>query len=288
MRLASIGGRAKLIREERLVDVALASEGRFPESLDLIWEQWAEFDAWARGFEIDLLASDPVDDTTAFDAPVRRPRQVFAIGLNYRDHAEEAGLAIPSQPLVFTKFASSITGPDAVVVLSGERVDWEAELVVVIGRGGRGIPRGDALAHIAGVMVGQDLSDRTTQNAGSPPQFSLGKSYEGYAPTGPWVVTLDELPAPDASRLRITCDIVDPVTGERRRVQNGLSSDMVFGVEELIEHLSAVVELYPGDLIFTGTPAGVGIGRKPHEFLSPGLVLETTIEHVGTIRQELR
>jgi 2-keto-4-pentenoate hydratase/2-oxohepta-3-ene-1,7-dioic acid hydratase in catechol pathway len=186
---------------------------------------------------------------------------------------------------VFTKFASSITGPFSTIQLSGPRVDWEAELVVVIGRAGRHIARAQALDHVAGVTVGQDLSDRTTQNAGRPPQFSLGKSYEGYAPVGPWVVTLDELPSRDAGGLRITCDIVDADTGERRRVQDGTSSDMVFGVEELIVRLSAIVELFPGDLIFTGTPAGVGIGRDPQEFLSPGDVLVTEIDHIGTIRQ---
>lgn len=287
MRLASIEGRAKLIQAQKIFDVSTVSSGRFSHQLDLVWERWDEFEAWTRDLDFDTQDATLVGGDTVFDAPVRRPRQIFAVGLNYKDHADESGLALPSQPLVFTKFASSIAGPNSVVELSGTRVDWEAELVVVVGRGGRGITREEALSHVAGVMVGQDLSDRTTQNAGAPPQFSLGKSYEGYAPTGPWVVTLDELPKRDASGLRITCDILDPGTGKRQRVQDGKSSDMVFGVEELIEHLSSIVELYPGDLVFTGTPAGVGIGMDPNQFLSPGLVLETTIEHVGTIRQEL-
>lgn len=288
MRIASVAGRAKLVVGGKLVDIAGASEGRLPESPDALWNVWHDVRDWADRIDTATVVGDPIDESVVFEAPVPRPRQVFAIGLNYRDHAAEAGLDIPSEPLVFTKFASSLTGPDAVVRLSGDRVDWEAELVVVVGRGGRDIPPGKALDHVAGVMVGQDLSDRTVQNAGRPPQFSLGKSFEGYAPTGPWVVTLDELPQTDASGLRIVCEIVDPATGERRRVQDGLSSDMVFGLRELVERLSTIVELYPGDLIFTGTPAGVGIGRDPHEFLSPGLVLETTIEGIGMIRQELR
>lgn len=288
MRIASANGRAKIVAGGNVIDIATVSDGRFPDTVEMLWERWDEFAVWVRDVDPESIPGDRLDDSIVFDAPVPRPRQVFAIGLNYKDHADEAGLDLPTEPLVFTKFASSITGPHTDVHLSGPSVDWEAELVVVIGRGGRDIAGDDALDHVAGVTVGQDLSDRTTQNAGKPPQFSLGKSYQGYAPTGPWVVTLDELPTRNPAGLGIVCEILDPATSARRRVQDGNSRDMVFDVPTLIEHLSAIVELYPGDLIFTGTPAGVGIGRNPHEFLTPGLVLETTIEHIGTIRQELR
>jgi 2-keto-4-pentenoate hydratase/2-oxohepta-3-ene-1,7-dioic acid hydratase in catechol pathway len=221
-------------------------------------------------------------DASALGAPSPRPRQVIGIGLNYADHAAESGLPLPTTPVVFTKFASSVTGPDADIHLPGETVDWESELVVVIGRGGRGIPQSEAAAHVAGYTVGQDLSERTVQWEGTPAQFNLGKSFEGFAPTGPVLVTLDEFADPD--RLGIEA-IITSADGTTTRVQHGSTDQLVFGVGELVARLSQTLELLPGDLIFTGTPPGVGMGMDPKRYLVDGDTLTTRIEGIGAIVQ---
>jgi 2-keto-4-pentenoate hydratase/2-oxohepta-3-ene-1,7-dioic acid hydratase in catechol pathway len=203
---------------------------------------------------------------------------VFAIGLNYRSHAEESGMAVPDVPATFTKFPASLTGPFDDVEVVGGSTDWEVELVGVIGRPADGVAEEDAWAHVAGLTVGQDLSDRHLQFAAGS-QFSLGKSHRGYGPLGPWVVTLDEVPDPDDLALGCSVD------GEK--VQDARTSDLVFGVPRLIAELSVVLPLLPGDVIFTGTPAGVGMTRQPPRFLQPGQVVESWIEGVGTIRNRM-
>ncbi|MGA6160354.1 fumarylacetoacetate hydrolase family protein [Stenotrophomonas sp. NPDC087984] len=205
------------------------------------------------------------------------PRQVFAIGLNYRGHAEEASLAAPESPSVFTKFATSLTGPDTQLRLPSGRVDWEAELVVVMGRRAEHVAAGDAWSYVAGLTAGQDYSEREVQSVGPVPQFSLGKSFPGFAPTGPVLVTADEFADPDD--LAIEC----LVNGES--VQKSRTSSMIFPVPELIARLSAVCPLLPGDLIFTGTPAGVGHARTPQRYLRPGDEVITRIEGIGQLRQ---
>jgi 2-keto-4-pentenoate hydratase/2-oxohepta-3-ene-1,7-dioic acid hydratase in catechol pathway len=210
--------------------------------------------------------------------PVPQPRQVFAIGLNYRSHAEESGMAAPAVPAVFTKFPASLAGPFDDVAVAGETVDWEVELVVVIGRVADRVATGDAWSHVAGVTVGQDISDRHLQFAAGG-QFSLGKSRRGYGPIGPWVVTPDELNNPDD--LALGCS----VNGEK--MQDARTTDLIFDVPQLITELSAVVPLLPGDVIFTGTPAGIGVVRKPPRFLQPGDTLQSWIEGIGTIRNNI-
>jgi 2-keto-4-pentenoate hydratase/2-oxohepta-3-ene-1,7-dioic acid hydratase in catechol pathway len=281
MRIANLDGRAVLLGTKAL-DVATASEARFGPDPASVYRQWSAFRDWAAAIDVDAHPEARDFDPASLGAPVPAPPQVFAIGLNYADHAAETGMALPADPLVFTKFPSSLAGPESTVRLSGDRVDWEAELVVVIGEGGRDLPAGwDA---VAGLTVGQDLSDRTVQNRGDRPQFGLGKSFAGYGPTGPAVVTVDELRSGhDLGALRIGCRVSDE-DGDRV-LQDGTTADMVFPVPELVARLSAIVELRPGDLIFTGTPAGVGLGRKPPEFLQPGQVLTTEIEGIGSIRQ---
>ncbi len=204
-----------------------------------------------------------------------RPPQVFGIGLNYRDHAEEAGLELPKDLLVFTKFPSSITGPHAEVSLPSDRVDWEVELVVVIGTEGHQVSVDRAWDHVAGLTVGQDLSERQVQFTSKPPQFSMGKSYPGFSPIGPWLVTPDDIGNPDA--LSIRCSI------DHETVQDGSTADMVFSVAEIIARLSAIVTLLPGDVIFTGTPAGVGATRTPPRYLKRGEVLTSTIQDIGEL-----
>lgn len=274
MRLGSIDGRAVIVVGEQVVDVAAASGGRLGPALADAYARWDELRA--------LAATDPAPtgplDPTRLERPVD-PRQVFAIGLNYADHAAETGKEVPDIPATFTKFPACLGGPYDAIELSGDAVDWEVELVVVIGRRADRVAEAQAWDHVAGLTVGQDISDRTVQYAAGF-QFSLGKSYRGYGPIGPVVVTPDELADPDDLVLRCTLD------GEV--VQEGRSSDMVFPVARLIAELSAVVPLLPGDVIFTGTPAGVGASRHPPRFLRPGQVLESTIEGIGTLRNAIR
>lgn len=285
MRVANLDGRAVLLGETRALDVAAASGDRFPSDPQQVYAAWTAFSAWGEGIDVDHHP-DAIDfERATLGPPVPRPGQILAVGLNYADHARESGLAIPEDPLVFTKFASSLVGPEAVVRLSGPRVDWEAELVVVIGTGGRDIASEQAWDHVAGLTIGQDISDRDVQWWGSSSQFSLGKSFEGYAPTGPAVVSLAEIDAAHRrDDLGVGCRSID-AAGHERVLQDGRTRDMIFTVPHIIERLSAIVELLPGDLIFTGTPAGVGSGRIPEEFLTPGLSLTTEIEGLGSIHQ---
>ena len=286
MRIGNLGGRAALIEGTDALDIERASGGRFGPDPQSLYRQWRDFHGWAASIDFTGRADATGYRSADLDAPVPAPSQVFAVGLNYADHAAEAGLDVPRNPVVFTKFPSSLTGPEVTVRLSSDRVDWEAELVLVIGTGGRDIPEVSAWQAVAGLTVGQDLSDRTVQSWGRPAQFNLGKSFAQYGPIGPVVVTLDEVRAahnPDA--LAIRCAIVEGDGEQTRILQNGTTADMIFAVPQLIARLSAIVELRPGDLVFTGTPAGVGLGRKPPEFLKPGQRLTTEIEGLGIIRQ---
>ena len=203
------------------------------------------------------------------------PRQVFAIGLNYRTHAEESGMVVPDVPATFTKFPASLAGPFDDIEIVGESTDWEVELVAVIAQRADHVSEADGWSHIAGVTVGQDISDRHLQFAAAS-QFSLGKSRRGYGPMGPWVVTPDELSDPDDLALGCSLD------GES--MQDARTGDLIFSVPRLVAELSGVLPLLPGDIIFTGTPAGIGMARQPPRFLAPGEVLETWIEGIGTMR----
>lgn len=286
MQIANLSGRAVVIEGPWALDIEGASGGRFSADPQAVWNRWPDFAAWAAEVEVEGHPDAVRYREPDLGPPVPRPSQVFAVGLNYADHAAEANLDVPDNPIVFTKFPSSLVGPDVTVRLSGDRVDWEAELVLVVGSGGRDIAEAQAWEAIAGLTVGQDLSDRTVQSWGKPPQFNLGKSFQGYGPTGPAVVTLDEVRrAYDPDALRIRCEVVDSDGGEPRLLQDGTTADLIFAVAPLVARLSAIVELFPGDLIFTGTPAGVGMGRTPQVFLQPGQRLRTEIEGVGVIRQ---
>jgi 2-keto-4-pentenoate hydratase/2-oxohepta-3-ene-1,7-dioic acid hydratase in catechol pathway len=254
-----------------VVDVATASDGRFGSDPMGAYDDWAAFAAWAAGV---TDATGPLEEAR-LGCPVPRPRQVFAIGLNYRSHAEESGMAIPEVPATFTKFPASLGGPFDDVPIVGASVDWEVELVAVIGIEADHVAETDAWSHIAGLTVGQDISDRHLQFAAGM-QFSLGKSRRGYGPMGPWLVTPDEVPHPDDLRLGCSVD------GET--VQDARTSDLIFSIPQLIAELSSVLPLWPGDVIFTGTPAGVGMTRTPPRSLQPGQVLESWVEGIGTIR----
>ena len=274
MKIANHHGRLVLVVDGGVLDVHAASAGRFGPDPAAAYEQWDELRAWAAGASGE---PEPLDES-ALGAPSPEPRQVFAIGLNYASHAAESGMDLPSIPAVFTKYPASLGAPFADIELSGEMVDWEVELVVVIGRRADRVAEADGWDHVAGLCVGQDISDRRVQFAAGS-QFSLGKSYRGYGPTGPWLVTPDEVP--DRDDLGLGCS----VDGET--VQDDRTTGLVFDIPRLIAEISAVVPMLPGDLIFTGTPAGVGISRKPPRFLQAGQVLETWIEGIGTIRNRI-
>ncbi|ORW10549.1 fumarylacetoacetate hydrolase family protein [Mycolicibacter longobardus] len=274
MRIANLSGRVVLLSDSGAVDIERASEGRFGSDPTAIYGRWDEFRQWAA--EAALPAGTTYDEADLGPA-VPEPAQVFAIGLNYREHAIESGVSFPAEPPVFTKFRGSLAGPYGELKLPGNTVDWEAELVVVIGRTARHVSADDAWDHVAGLTVGQDFSERTLQLTPPAPQFSLGKSFPGFSPVGPAVVTVDELD--DPADLDISCSI------DGEQVQKGRTSDLIFSIPVLIERLSAVLPLLPGDLIFTGTPSGVGGGRKPPRFLRPGEEVVTRIEGLGELRQ---
>ncbi|QSE86630.1 fumarylacetoacetate hydrolase family protein [Rhodococcus koreensis] len=277
MKFANYDGRAVVTDGTRAVHVADASNGKFADEPDRIYTVWDEFTAWAQTVE---LTDGFLLDRSKLSAPSPQPRQVFAVGLNYAEHARESGLDNPTEPAVFTKFPSSVTGPDTVLELPTETVDYEAELVVVVGRYSHRVSESQAWDHIAGLTVGQDISERIRQLIGPAPQFSLGKSFPGFAPTGPWIVTPDELEHRDD--LGIGCSINGQV------MQDGRTDDLIFSVPAIVSRLSAILPLLPGDLIFTGTPSGVGGARKPPVFLRDGDILETWVEGIGTITSTCR
>ncbi|MCH5643455.1 fumarylacetoacetate hydrolase family protein [Gordonia sp. ABSL49_1] len=282
MRIANHNQRATLILGESGAEVGVdifdASGGRFGPDLDLVYGGWNEFISWAVAFDTSAADGSPVD-RALLGAPSPRPRQVFAVGLNYDDHAAESGFESPTHlPPVFTKYISSFSGPDTTVTIpEGGAVDWEVELVVVIGREATGIDADDAWRYVAGLTAGQDISERITQTRGPAPQFGLGKSYPGFSPQGPWLVTPDQFADPDDLELGCAVD------GEE--MQKGRTRDLIFPVPRLIAELSRNVTLHPGDVIFTGTPAGVGAGREPKRFLAPGERLDSWITGIGELHQ---
>ena len=278
MKLANVNGRAVLIATDGLgADVAKASGGKFGPELPPIYEDWESFIAWAAA--ADLTLADTPFRRDQLECPSPRPRQIVAIGLNYSAHAAESGFKSPEAlPPVFTKFVSSLTGAEAQVALpAGGNVDWEVELVVVIGRAAKNVSEEEAWNYVAGLSVGQDLSERVSQLHGQLPQFSLGKSFPNFAPVGPWLVSPDEFENKDD--LELGCAIDGEV------VQLGRTGDLIFPVPTLIAKLSRTITLLPGDLIFTGTPAGVGLGREPQRFLQPGNSLHSWIEGIGELNQ---
>jgi len=271
MQIANLSGRAHLVVDGRLVDVEKASGGRLPadptalvSSLDSVGD-------------LEIPDDAPALEGAKLGPPVPRPSKILALGLNYRAHAEESGLQPPDEPVVFTKLPSALVGPtDDIVIPDGRvRVDWEAELVVCIGRGGKRISESDAWSHVAGLTAGQDVSDREEQFRALR-QFTMAKSFDTYAPTGPVLVTPDELANKDDLKVETRLD------GEV--MQSSRTNDLIFSVAELIAWISRISTLEAGDLIFTGTPSGVGDSREPPRYLGAGNVVETEIEGIGVMR----
>jgi 2,4-didehydro-3-deoxy-L-rhamnonate hydrolase len=275
MLLGNLDGRLVVAANGAAIDVARASGGRFGPDPQGVFDVWDDFVEWAALGSFDAEAQ-PLDEGR-LGPPVPAPRQVFAVALNYPEHAAEAEQSRPEAPLIFTKFPSCLVGASAAVALPTEMVDWEVEVVVAIGRQGRDISPDEAWEHVAGVTVGQDLSARDVQRMGPAPQFSMGKSFAGFGPTGPWLATLDEVADRDA--IALECEL----NGER--VQAGTTAEMIFSVPELIAWVSGICALLPGDLLFTGTPSGVGARRTPPRFLRPGDELVSRVDGVGEIVQ---
>ena len=209
-------------------------------------------------------------------APIADPSKVICIGLNYRDHAIETNSPIPTEPVVFNKFPQSVVGPEDAVVLPAvaHEVDYEAELVVIIGKSGKRIPKESAMQYVAGYTVGNDVSARDWQKGRPGGQWLLGKTPDTFAPTGPYLVTADEV---DPSNLKIGLKLNGEV------MQASSTRELIFSVEELIAHVSLLVTLQPGDLIFTGTPPGVGAARQPPVYIKAGDRMEVEIEDVGVL-----
>ena len=209
--------------------------------------------------------------------PVASPEKVICIGLNYRDHAIETGSEIPTEPVVFNKFTSTVVGhgDDILLPQVSSEVDYEAELVVIIGREGKHISAADAMNYVFGYTCGHDVSARDWQKGRPGGQWLLGKTFDTFAPIGPCMVTTDELTDPSDVRVRM-------VLGEEV-VQDSTTAQLIFGIPELIEHLSKIVTLRPGDMIFTGTPPGVGAAKTPPRFLKPGDQCHVQIDGIGTL-----
>jgi 2-keto-4-pentenoate hydratase/2-oxohepta-3-ene-1,7-dioic acid hydratase in catechol pathway len=275
MKLANLAGRPVVVRDDRALDIADASKGAIEPRLEVLSDLALHDELRAlaeRADEADFKPFTPGDL-----GRVAKPYKAIGVALNYRAHAEESNLPVPDEPSVFAKFASSVVGPyDAIVVEARyDKVDFEAELVVVMGKEGKNISEADAWSHVAGVTAGQDISDRKEQWRKPINQFTLPKSYDTFSPIGPYLVTLDEFADPDDIEVAGWVDDLE--------VQRGRTSDLIFPVPALIAWLSKRVTFEPGDLIFTGTPAGCGVRRTPRLYLTEGKVLRTEVTGVGTM-----
>jgi len=264
--------------------IGIVSQGRV---IDLhsagAWDMltFLEDGEWAREKAEKLVASPPEHavyplSAVQLHAPILRPRKFILIGLNYRDHAIESGLPIPSTPTVFAKYSNAIIGPEEAIVLPAvsKEVDYEAELAFVIGRRGKNIPAERWREHVFGYTIVNDVSARDYQRATS--QWMIGKTFDTFAPMGPQLVSVDEIADPHA--LRIGCQV------NGRVLQDSSTSQMIFQIPELVAYLSRVMTLYPGDVVSTGTPPGVGFARKPPVFLQPGDKVVVTVEGLGELR----
>ncbi len=271
-RLANIEHRAVLVKDDHYFDLAAVSDGRIAhdpmialEAKPLLAEVYTR---------LETVEPAGAVRNAVFGPPVPYPRNCFAIGLNYRAHAGEAEMQIPAYPMVFTKFPSCIAGPTVDVEMRSDRCDYEGELVVVIGPGGKDIPPDRAWEHVAGLTIGQDFSDRKVQFQSDPPQFALGKSFDTFGPTGPVIVSPDCFS--DLASLRIRTFVNDDLR------QDDVVANMIFDVPTLVSFLSRITTLRNGDLIFSGTPKGVGAVHR--RYLEDGDVVTTVVEGIGQLR----
>ncbi len=275
MRLANLSGRATIVVEGHAIDVATASAGAL-SSDPMVLSDLANHDA-LRSLAASAVAAEwPALDEAQLGAPVPRPPKGYGVGLNYKQHAIESGRDLPTEPHLFAKTENCVCGPfDEIVIPQGlTEIDYETELVIVFGRTCKQATRENAWSFLAGVTCGQDISDRGEQFRPPLKQFTIAKSYDTFGPTGPYLVTADELADPDALELKGT------VSGEVMQEAN--TNDLIFDVPALVVWLSRYITFQPGDLVWTGTPGGVGEARG--RFLRAGDVVETEIAGIGRMR----
>ncbi len=277
MRLANYKGRAAIVVRGHVVDVEHATGGQLGSD-PMVLSDLANHDL-LRALEQSVEADDwPTDEESHLGAPVPRPPKGFGVALNYKQHALESGRELPTEPHLFGKMENCVCGPfDEIIVPAGcVEIDYEAELVIVFGRTCKNATREDAWSFLAGVTAGQDISDRAEQFRPPVKQFTIAKTYDTFGPIGPYLVTADELPNHDALELE------GRVSGEV--MQHSNTSDLIFDVPALVVWLSRYITFQPGDLLWTGTPGGVGEARTPQRFLHAGDVVETEVEGIGTMR----
>ena len=272
-KLGSNSGRAIFIKDDKYYDVNTISNGDISSNsvealsdTDKLSHLYANLNDYDPSGNLNDINLDP---------PII-PTNVFAVGLNYKKHAEESNLEIPPFPMIFTKHSTCISGPKSDICMKSDMVDYEAELVFVIGKGGKDISKEDAWDHVAGLCVGQDISDRPVQFHATPPQFNLGKSFDTFGPIGPYLVSTDLFDNKES--LKLQCWVNDELR------QETLTNDLIFDIPYLISYISEFITLNTGDVIFTGTPEGVGATQG--KFLKDGDILKTSIEGIGTLENK--
>lgn len=257
------------------VDLCAALPTLSPSLRELLAAGPTRWQGWA-----DQLANQPRVELAEVELlpPIPDPRKIICVGLNYADHARETKAAIPEEPVIFNKFPTTLRAHGEAIVLprASSEVDYEAELVVVIGRPGRHIPEAQALQHVAGYCCGHDVSARDWQKNKPQRQWLLGKSFDSFAPVGPQLVTADEIPDPHQLPIQLRLN--------GQTLQDSNTNQLIFSIPRLIAYISQVCTLEVGDLLFTGTPAGVGVARDPAIFLRPGDVVEVEIGGIGLLR----
>ena len=275
-KLANIEGRAALVEGENYYDLETLSSGKFDKDTSNALNNLNGLSELSK----DLSKSEPTGllRNVRIDAPISAPKNCFAVGLNYKNHAEEAGMDIPAVPMIFTKHTTCLVGPNATIEMRSDHVDYEAELVVVIGSTGKDIQKDKAWDHVAGLCVGQDISDRTVQFSSKPPQFNLGKSFDTFGPMGPYLISPDLLE--DKDSLQIECKVNEEIR------QKDNTNDLIFNIPSIISYLSEILTLNTGDVIFTGTPGGVGVMEG--KFLKEGDVLRTSIQGIGVLENKCK
>ena len=272
-KLGSNSGKAIFIKDDKYFDINLISNGDISSNSI---EALSDTDKLSRLYAklTDYEPSGNLSDINL--GPPLIPKNVFAVGLNYKKHAEESNLELPPFPMIFTKHSTCITGPKSDICMKSDMVDYEAELVFVIGKGGKDISKEDAWDHVAGLCAGQDISDRPVQFHATPPQFNLGKSFDTFGPIGPYLVSTDLFN--DKESLKLQCWVNDELRQETQ------TDDLIFDIPYLISYISEFITLNTGDVIFTGTPEGVGATQG--KFLKDGDILKTTIEDIGTLENK--
>jgi 2-keto-4-pentenoate hydratase/2-oxohepta-3-ene-1,7-dioic acid hydratase in catechol pathway len=280
MRLATLstptGPRPAALVGDRYVDL-VAADPRLPASVRQIISDPALLGCAREAAAKPQAASVPAAAAKLL-APIPDPQKIVCVGLNYRDHAAESGMAIPREPVLFSKFPSALIGHGEAIVVPqvSSKTDYEAELVIVIGKAGRRISEAAAMDHVAGYSVGHDVSARDWQLEKDGKQWMVGKTFDTFAPVGPTLVTKDEVPNPHKLGIRLRLN--------GKTMQESNTEQMIFSVAQVVAYLSVVFTLEPGDLVFTGTPPGIGHALKPPVYLKPGDVTEVEIDDLGTLR----